>query len=142
GGLSVAPFSSSVSERGRWITQICPWASTVMPPTWPMIQLLGSGFGHEASTANVGMPSAAAGRGRMLKADAARQTAAALAKRSSERARRSIDVINSSHDFLGSRLLPLGRVVNRGDGMESTATAVIARSASDEAIQFGPSLRR
>src|SRR6202035_2625566 len=24
GGLSVAPFSSSVSERGRWITQICP----------------------------------------------------------------------------------------------------------------------
>ena len=30
-------------------------ASAVMPPTWPMIQLFGSGFGQEASTAKVGM---------------------------------------------------------------------------------------
>jgi hypothetical protein len=63
GGLSVAPFSSLVSERGRWITQICPCQSTVMPPIWPMIQLLGRGFGQEASTVKVGISPAEAERG-------------------------------------------------------------------------------
>src|SRR5579863_2663008 len=46
GGLSVAPFSSSVSERGRWNTQILSEASTEMPPIWPRIQLFGNGFGQ------------------------------------------------------------------------------------------------
>ena len=55
GGVNVAPFSSSVSERGRWIIQICPCESTVMPPTWPRIQLFGSGFGQDGSTANLGI---------------------------------------------------------------------------------------
>jgi hypothetical protein len=63
GGLRLAPFSSSVSERGRWITQIWPCQSTVMPPTWPRIQLLGSCFGQEASTAKVGISAALAGPG-------------------------------------------------------------------------------
>ena len=66
GGFSAAPFSSSVSERGRWITQIWPCASTVMPPTWPRIQLFGSGFGQDASTAKVGMSPACAGGSRAL----------------------------------------------------------------------------
>jgi hypothetical protein len=33
GGVSDAPFSSSVSERGRWKTQMFPFESVVMPPT-------------------------------------------------------------------------------------------------------------
>ena len=53
-GVSVAAFSPSVSERGRWTTQIWPCQSTVMPPIWPMIQLFGNCFGQEASTAKVG----------------------------------------------------------------------------------------
>src|SRR5689334_21115665 len=55
GGLRLAPFSSSVSERGRWITQIWPCQSTVMPPTWPRIQLFGSCLGQLGSTAKVGI---------------------------------------------------------------------------------------
>ena len=63
GGVSAAPFSSSVSERGRWMTQMWSLESTVMPPTWPRIQLFGSGFGQDASTAKVGTSPASAGRG-------------------------------------------------------------------------------
>src|SRR6202044_434868 len=55
GGLNVAPFSSSVSERGRWNTQILSCASIAMPPTWPRIQLFGSGFGQYGSTRNAGL---------------------------------------------------------------------------------------
>src|SRR4051812_2116378 len=43
------------------MTQICPFESAVMPPTWPMIQLFGSGFGQLASTAKVGTSPAPAG---------------------------------------------------------------------------------
>jgi len=46
-----------------------------MPPTWPMVQLFGSGFGQEASTAKVGMsPAWAAG----VNAGAAIRVAAAM----------------------------------------------------------------
>jgi hypothetical protein len=55
GGVSAAPFSSSVSERGRWNTQILSCASIAMPPTWPRIQLFGSGFGQNGSTRNAGL---------------------------------------------------------------------------------------
>src|ERR1700753_547398 len=59
------------------MTQICPCPSTVMPPTWPMIQLLGNGFGQDASTAKVGTSLADAG----WKAVSARsETAAATAR--------------------------------------------------------------
>src|ERR1700753_4213839 len=37
------------------MTQMCPWESTVMPPTWPRIQLFGNGFGQDASTVNLGI---------------------------------------------------------------------------------------
>ena len=71
GGASAAPFSSSVSERGRWNTQMLSWASTVMPPIWPRIQLLGSGFGHCESTLSPG-PSAFDASGARSKAANAR----------------------------------------------------------------------
>src|SRR6185437_9170103 len=61
GGLKDAAFSSSVSVRGRWMTQIWSCASTATPAAWPMIQLLGSGLGHEASTWNFGPSPANAG---------------------------------------------------------------------------------
>src|SRR5580704_1892632 len=60
GGDCAAPASSLVSERGRCSTQMWSCASTVIPPIWPMIQLLGSCLGQEGSTLNSG-PSAAAG---------------------------------------------------------------------------------
>jgi hypothetical protein len=60
GGSSVAPFSSGVTERGRWNTQMSSFLSMNMPPTWPMIQLLGSGFGQNGSTLNVGGAACAA----------------------------------------------------------------------------------
>src|SRR5277367_4793595 len=62
GGLSAAPFSSSVRERGRWNTQILSCASIVMPPTWPRIQLFGNGFGQYGSTRNAGLWAWAEGR--------------------------------------------------------------------------------
>src|SRR4029077_20944116 len=55
GGSNAAALSSSVSERGRWNTQILSCASTEMPPTWPRIQLLGSGRGQYGSTRNAGL---------------------------------------------------------------------------------------
>jgi len=79
--LSAAPFSSGVSERGRWNTQILSLASIVMPPTWPMIQLFGSGFGQNGSTLNFG-PSASAGRARENSSNASIATGA----RNNERA--------------------------------------------------------
>src|SRR5712664_2497507 len=54
GGLSVAPFSSSVSERGRCSTQTWSFESTATLATWPKIQLLGSGLGQKGSTWNCG----------------------------------------------------------------------------------------
>src|SRR5271169_7257095 len=50
GGLGIAPLSSSVRLRGRWLTQMWSWLSTASPPTWPMSQLLGRDLGQEAST--------------------------------------------------------------------------------------------
>ena len=61
GGLKLAAFSSSVSERGRWMTQMWSCASTATPAACPMIQLFGSVFGHDASTWNFGKSSAKAG---------------------------------------------------------------------------------
>ena len=40
-----------------------------MPPTWPMIQLFGSGFGQDASTAKVGTSPARAAHGQRRDAD-------------------------------------------------------------------------
>src|SRR5262249_12413777 len=54
GGVNDAAFSSSVSVRGRWLTQTLSCASTATPAACPMIQLLGSGFGQDASTWNLG----------------------------------------------------------------------------------------
>ena len=88
GGVSVAPFSSSVSERGRWITQIWPCQSAVMPPTWPMIQLFGSSFGQDASTAKVGISPACAERGRAaapIRTAARRNAEMVLGKRATAR---------------------------------------------------------
>ena len=87
GGVSAAPFSSSVSERGRWITQIWPCASTVMPPTWPRIQLFGSGFGQDASTAKVGMsPACDGGAASAISMAAVKQAEMVLAEMFGERA--------------------------------------------------------
>src|SRR5689334_3628607 len=61
GGFCAAPASSFVRDRGRWLIQIWSCASTVMPPTWPMIQLLGSALGQNGSTLNVGPSACAAG---------------------------------------------------------------------------------
>ena len=54
GGLSVAPFSSSVSVRGRCSTQTWSWESTATLATWPNSQLLGSGLGQIGSIWNCG----------------------------------------------------------------------------------------
>src|SRR6266576_6097532 len=54
GGLSVAPFSSSVRERGRCRTQTWSFESVATLATWPKIQLLGSGLGQNGSTWNCG----------------------------------------------------------------------------------------
>jgi hypothetical protein len=47
GGFAVAPFSSSVRERGRCSTQTWSCSSTATPPIWPNSQLFGSGFGQD-----------------------------------------------------------------------------------------------
>src|SRR6185503_17870658 len=54
GGFSDAPFSSSVSVRGRCSTQTWSLESTATLATWPSSQLLGSGLGHDGSTWNCG----------------------------------------------------------------------------------------
>src|SRR5271168_947958 len=53
-GVCAAPSSSGVSVPGRWRTQMWSWESTVRPPIWPMIQLLGSSSGQEGSTFSLG----------------------------------------------------------------------------------------
>src|SRR5580704_550974 len=58
GGLKLAAFSSSVRVRGRCITQIWSCASTATPDACPMIQLLGSVFGHDGSTSKRGISAA------------------------------------------------------------------------------------
>src|SRR6186713_1928670 len=105
GGVNAAPFSSSVSERGRWITQTWPCASTVMPPTWPRIQLFGSGFGQEGSTANVGMSPAYDGAGAVTSMAAAKQAEMALQR--CWRARLRVGVMSASRCFYW-RAVPLG----------------------------------
>src|SRR5690348_208 len=59
--MNDAAFSSSVSVRGRWMTQMWSCASTATPAACPMIQLLGSGLGQAASTWNFGPSTASAG---------------------------------------------------------------------------------
>src|SRR5437588_64998 len=54
GGVSVAPFSSSLSERGRCRIQTWSLASTATLATWPNSQLLGRGLGQNGSTWNWG----------------------------------------------------------------------------------------
>ena len=46
--------SVALRERGRWYTQMLSCESTVRPPTSPMIQLFGSGFGHAGSRTKLG----------------------------------------------------------------------------------------
>src|SRR5262249_39336835 len=99
GGLRVAAFSASVSERGRCTTQIWPCQSAVIPPICPRIQLLGSCFGQEASTAKVGASPAEAGWVGAPNDMAAMQREMVLANRVSARARFDVGVINASHDF-------------------------------------------
>src|SRR6185312_9258942 len=101
GGFIVAYFSASTSERGRWMTQIWPCESTVMPPICPMIQLFGSCFGQDASTANVGTSPAETAPGRRLNAAAARQMTAVVVKRVIARAQ-CVSVMKSSQDFLAA----------------------------------------
>src|SRR5450432_4287230 len=121
GGVSAAPFSSSVNERGRWNTQMCPCGSAVMPPTWPMIQLFGSGFGQDASTANFGTSPARAALG--IAATPISMAAVMLAKivrtrfftAGIERARFCIGMMAASLDFLGG-FFPLGRQSIAGKG--------------------------
>src|SRR5579871_5376816 len=69
-----------------------------MPPTCPMIQLFGSGFGQAASTAKVGTSAAAAGRGSIpSKATVAATSAQILAKRAARRGKAAdIGVMASS----------------------------------------------
>src|SRR6185437_16153701 len=54
GGLSDAPFSSSVSLRGHCSTQTWSWESTATLATCPNSQLLGNSLGHDASIWNCG----------------------------------------------------------------------------------------
>src|SRR5262245_55824642 len=56
GGVSVAPFSSSVSDFGRCTTHTWLRLSTATPAACPISQLLGSGFGQNGSTSNTGAP--------------------------------------------------------------------------------------
>ena len=50
--VHAAPRSLSVSERGRWSTQMWSRESTATPITWPSSHLLGSGFGQNGSTSS------------------------------------------------------------------------------------------
>src|SRR5690348_5614001 len=70
GGLSVAPFSSSVRVRGRCRTQTWSLESTATLATWPNSQLLGNGLGHDASTWNCGTVWAESGEAASSKAAA------------------------------------------------------------------------
>src|SRR5260221_10316175 len=85
---------------------MCPSASDVMPPTCPMIQLLGSGFGQDASTAKVGTSPACAlciDSGVPISTAAAAQAAMVLVKRwmaGIERARWFIAMMGCSLDFM------------------------------------------
>src|SRR4030095_6141656 len=117
GGVRAAPFSSSVSERGRWITQIWPCASTVMPPTWPRIQLFGSGFGQDASTAKVGMSPACEPAGAAISIAAVKQAEMALER--CWRARLRVGVMSASRWFFLAGY-PAWEAVNRGEEWEST----------------------
>src|SRR6185312_15455746 len=70
GGLSDAPFSSSVSVRGRCSTQTWSWESTATLATCPNSQLLGNGLGHDASIWNCGTVWAESGEAASSKAAA------------------------------------------------------------------------
>ena len=60
-----APASVALRERGRWYTQMLSCESTVRPPTSPMIQLFGRGFGHPGSGTKLGAVPPGAGFGRV-----------------------------------------------------------------------------
>src|SRR5437879_2198677 len=141
GGVSAAPFSSSVNERGRWMTQIWPCASTVMPPTWPRIQLFGSGFGQDASTANVGMSPASAGcesADAPISNVAVRKAKAALERL--KRARSSTDIMVASPlcswrgfpHWVRSQSRGEAGVNHRGRHGEKQTRRLVGRSATSE----------
>jgi hypothetical protein len=79
-----------------------------------MIQLLGSGFGHEASTVKVGTSPADAGRGSKLNDIAAMQRESVPAKRATARARSGVGVIRDLPRFL-TAAFAAWRAVNRGE---------------------------
>src|SRR5579871_4850091 len=89
-----------------------------MPPICPRIQLFGSCFGQEASTAKVGTSPAEAAWGRALNEMAAMQRERALAKRVSARARFDVGVIMPPMIF-DCDLQSLGSAVNREEARES-----------------------
>jgi hypothetical protein len=72
GGLRVAAFLV-VGQRARAVDHPdVPCQSTVMPPTWPRIQLLGNCFGQDASTAKIGIsPAEAVREGEKMPSDTA-----------------------------------------------------------------------
>src|SRR3954466_4087400 len=84
-----------------------------MPPTWPRIQLFGSGFGQAASTAKAGMSPAKAARGRraapISTADATK-AATVLLKPASAALEwpRCCTGVMASSPVLGLRFFPLG----------------------------------
>src|SRR5882724_2166260 len=100
---------------------MCPSASAVMPPTCPMIQLFGSGFGQVASTAKVGTSPAGAlctDSGVPISKVTAAQAAMVLVKRwmaGIERARWFIAMMGSSLDFIDG-FFPLGAQSIAGRG--------------------------
>jgi hypothetical protein len=68
-----------------------------MPPTWPMVQLFGSGFGQDASTANVGMSPAWLARG---SADAPISAAARKTAKACEPGYRVTAILHRRHGIL------------------------------------------
>src|SRR5579862_4051897 len=54
GGACCADRSSFSVRLRRFTIKTLSWASTHTPPTCPVVQLFGKGFGQEASTSNLG----------------------------------------------------------------------------------------
>src|SRR4051794_32817213 len=107
-----------------------PCASVLMPPTWPMIQLFGSGFGQDASTAKVGTSPAIAApvsAGRPISAAAAMQAEMARFFAADIARARFIGMRVASLDFIGG-FFPLGVQLIAGKGRSQRFDAVIARS--------------
>src|SRR5580704_9195409 len=79
GGLCSAARSRGLSDPGRWTIQTRSNRSTVMPATWPIIQLFGKGLGHSASTWNCGTVLASSALARIGARPTARPTARLVA---------------------------------------------------------------